>query len=119
MKNRNGFTLIELIATIGIMLLIGIVIANNMTGLLSKNQDEEYNEYVKQIEESACTYVELKKPECKYSGCNVTLKELIESGYIAEDLKNPKTKKAVKDEKEKEVKVSWNSESVKECKMKE
>ena len=36
MKNNKGFTLIELIATIGIMILIGLVIVNNMTGVLSK-----------------------------------------------------------------------------------
>ncbi len=97
MKDNKGFTLIELIATIGIMLLIGIVIVNNMTGILSKQQAQDYESFKKELEESACVYVETKwssdeRKQCKSSNsCFISVDKLIEEGYIAENLKDPNT----------------------------
>lgn len=124
MKNNKGFTLIELIATIGIMILIGLVIVNNMSGILSKEHDEEYNNFKKKLEDSACIYVETKwdsdyRRSCKTSNhCSVSIGQLIEAGYIEDDLKNPNNKELVKDNGEKyKVKVYWTNDNVKTCEM--
>ena len=61
MRNNKGFKLIEIIVTIGIMALIGIVIATNMTGLLSEQNDEDYENFKRTLENSACIYVEFKR----------------------------------------------------------
>lgn len=118
MKNNKGFTLIEVIATIGIMILVGLVIVNNMSGILSKNQDEEYKNFKKEIEESACMYVEVKKTDCITNrGCEVSIKELIENGYIADNLKDPSTnKKVIENENKYKVNVSW-IDNVKTCRI--
>lgn len=113
MKNNKGFTLIELIATIGIMILIGLVIVNNMTGVLSKKHDEEYNRFRKELEDGACIYVETvftseEKSNCKSHGCTISVDDLIARGYIADDLKDPS-----KDSKSEEALVVKNKEKYK------
>ena len=115
MKNNKGFTIIELIATIGIMVLIGVVIMNNMTGILSKQHDEEYARFKRELEDGACVYVEVaftkeERLACKNSsvGCDVGVDALIKKGYIADDLKDPMTEELVVNNKEKyKVNVRW------------
>ena len=123
MKNNKGFTLIELIATIGIMILVGIVIVNNMSGLLSEQNDTEYNNFKKNLEESACIYVETKwnattRSNCKRNNnCSVSVDDLITQGLIADDLKDPKADALVTSNKNKyKVNVRW-VENVKTCTM--
>lgn len=123
MKNNKGFTLIELIATIGIMILIGLVIVNNMTGILSKQHDEEYNSFKKELEDGACIYVETKwdsskRSNCKTSNnCTVSIDELIKAGFIDENLKNPNNEEEIKNNQDKyKVKVYW-TDNVKICEM--
>lgn len=125
MKNNKGFTMLELIATIGIMALIGIVIANNMTGILSKQNDQEYEEFKKELEDSACTYVETKwdtekRNTCKSNNnCTISIEELVNSGLISDTLKNPNTGEKVIDNQNKYVvSIQW-IENVKTCKVKE
>ena len=120
MKNNKGFTLIELIATIGIMILVGLVIVNNMTGILSKQHDEEYESFKKELEDGACIYVETKldreaRDNCKKNGCTISVDDLIQEGYIDDDLKDPSTGDLVTSNKEKyKVNVSW-VDNVKTC----
>lgn len=124
MKNNNkGFTLIELIATIGIMILIGFVIVNNMSSLFSKQSDENYENFKKELEDSACIYVETKwsaekRNNCKISNnCSVEVEELIEEGLIEDTKKDPNTEELVTNNKEKyKVNVRW-VDNVKTCTM--
>ena len=123
MKNNKGFTLIELIATIGIMILVGIVIVNNMSGLLSEQNDTEYNNFKKNLEESACIYVETKwdtttRSNCKKNNnCSVSVDDLITSGLIDENEKDPNTEELITNNKNKyKVNVRW-VDNVKTCKM--
>lgn len=120
MKNNKGFTLIELIATIGIMILIGIVIVNNMTGILSKQNDQEYESFKKKLEDGACIYVETvfsngERTNCKNHGCTISVDNLIERGYIEDTLKDPSTGELVTSNKNKyKVNVRW-IDNVKTC----
>lgn len=120
--NNNGFTLAELIVTIAIMALIGIVISTNMLGLFSSEEDKEYVAFVSKIEESACMYVETvftesQRSDCRVNSCTISIEQLIQKGYISEDLKDPLTKNKVIDDKSKyEVKVFWKN-NVKTCEI--
>lgn len=120
MKNNKGFTLIELIATIGIMLLIGLVIINNMSGILSKQQDQEYESFKKKLEDGACIYVELDqelRDKCKTNGCTIAVQDLIENGYIEDNLKDPSTGKLIiSNPGNYEVNVRWDN-YIKTCTM--
>ncbi len=121
MKNNKGFTLIELIVTIGIMILIGLVIVNNMTGLFSNQEDKNYEEFVSQLQEAACLYVETSefkndRAACKANGCNIKIQNLIEKGYIKDTLENPKTGEIVNGNQT--VHVYWK-DNVKTCEFSE
>lgn len=118
MKNKKGFTLIELIVTIGIMILVGIVIVTNMSGILSKQNDEEYESFKKNLQDSACIYVETKwannkRTTCKsQNNCSVTINELINSGLIEDNLKDPSTGEVIN--KNRTISVRWVN-NVKTC----
>jgi len=132
--NNKGLTMIELIVTIGLITLIGIVISTNMLGILSNEEDNEYDRFVKEIEESACMYIETAYDSMNtyanarlacmksqtynsinklVSGCNVSINELIESGYLDEDLIDPSTGSVI--DSTKKVIISWDDERVKHC----
>jgi len=109
MKNK-GFTLIELIITIALMALVGIVISTNMVGLFSNEEDTEYENFIKEIEDAACVYIETTgtKTTCRQNnGCKVTTNELISKGYIDEDLKDPTTNELVKGNDNYSVNITW------------
>ncbi len=111
--NKKGFTLIELIATIGIMVLIGVIIISNMSGLFSKQNDADYEAFKKKLEDSACIYVETKfsstqRSNCKSHGCTISVDNLITNGYIEDNLKDPSTGELVTKNKNKyKVNVRW------------
>ena len=58
--SKNGFTLVELLITIGLLSLLGVLIANNMVGIQSKQLQSNYENYKKQIANAACQYIESK-----------------------------------------------------------
>lgn len=95
---KNGFTLIELIVTIGLMVLMGILIASNLSSVFSHQEDENFNEFKGRLEDAACIYIDLSDPEikakkssCKQSACYVNTYTLILNGLLDEDEKNPNT----------------------------
>ena len=125
---KKGFTLIELIITIGVMVLVGLVIVTNMTGLFSKNEDQDYENFRKKIENAACIYAEKdvwkeNKNKCKNhtsgANCVITITTLIKAGLIEESLKDPNTGNYVKDNSKYDVTVSWASDGEKKCTLKE
>lgn len=119
---KNGFTLLELIVTISLVAVVGVVISANVLGMFSDQEDQDYEEFVKKIEESACMYVETsfdstKRSNCKRNGCMVTIDDIISKGYIADDLVDPSTGEKVINNKNKyKVNVTWPND-VKTCKM--
>lgn len=119
--NKKGFTLIELIITIGLMLMVGIVISTNMLGLFSHQEENDYEDFVKKIEESACVYVETvmsssERTSCKQNSCIISIDKLINSGYVDENLVDPSTGESVKNNSKYSVNVSWVNNK-KTCKI--
>ena len=127
--NNKGLTMIELIVTIGLITLIGIVISTNMLGILSNEEDNEYESFVREIEEAACMYIETANDStgtylnariaCMNSynnsgvrGCNVSINKLVEAGYLEDDLVDPSTGELI--EGTKSVIISWEDD-VKHC----
>lgn len=103
---KKGFTLIELIITIGLIALFGIVIVNNLTGIFSKQQDSQYETFKKTLENAACAYLDLtngktKKNICQSSGSvTVPISTLLGEGLIEEgDLINPQNKAQISSSK--------------------
>ncbi len=56
-KNSNGFTLIELIVTITIMGIIGLMVYPNLTSVIRENEEKKLETYKDSIENAAKIYV--------------------------------------------------------------
>lgn len=93
MKNKKGFTLVELIATILLITLSSTVIVLNLQGSTSKEDNSLSAKNDNQIVEAACNLIDslnafdiagITRDECKNSvdGCNITLQTLIANGLI-------------------------------------
>lgn len=114
---RNGFTLIELIAAIAIMVVISVIVTVNLSNISKNNETKRYNEFKQQVADAACVYIDLSqnrtiKSSC-YSNCIVNVGTLVTEGLITSDLINPKTEEAI--DQTLNVSVTWNNEGVKTC----
>lgn len=99
---KNGFTLIELIVTIGLLCLLGTVIVTNLSSNLSNQQDSTYREFKRTLEDAACVFIDMNvgsaiRNTCKTTGtCKVSMKNLLENGYIEENnLINPRNEQMI------------------------
>ena len=101
MKNKKGFTLVEIIAVIALIaVIVGIFIVN----LVGKNDPKENNkDTVKQILSAADAYVSANKSEIEklYEGYNfvdITIGDLRSNGLLSEDITNKETNEKYKDD---------------------
>ena len=141
-NKKNGFTLVELIATIALIAIVATIILFNLVGIKG-NEDNRYAErFKKDVEEAACSYINRKentkmreaclagnrnneiKDECNkitFNGnqCEISVKDLADPciGLIDSDRTNPSTNKVVTAITDK-VKITWevkNSYKVQKC----
>ena len=87
MRNKKGFTLIELVAVIIIMGLIMLMVFPSLSRLMASNDKRKYDEYYKLIEGAANKYSRDRNDDLggtKGSGCidDVTLEDLEREGLI-------------------------------------
>lgn len=103
---KKGFTLIEVIVTIGLLVLVGVLIASNMSAVFSNQEEKNMEDFKKNLEEAACVYIDLsdlgikeEKNKCKSNtnGCLINTNVLINKGLLDEEYKNPQTGKSLKD----------------------
>ena len=66
---KNGFTLVELIATLLLMSLLATVILINMVGVKEDQDQKSIETFHKQVEEAACTYIDLKEQVALRESC--------------------------------------------------
>lgn len=93
---RNGFTLVEVLAVIIILGIIGVIIMPAVTGSINDSKDELYDMQVSNIVEAGKTWSAdnlNSLPTTVGDVKKVSLKELQEDGYIDENITNPKTNK--------------------------
>lgn len=98
LKNKKGFTLVELMATLGILVLMGTIIGVNIVSILRSTEDLNKNNAKELIEEAACVFVDsslaTKKSEFSYTGTysigqrsgSVYVSDLIKCGLIPDSL---------------------------------
>lgn len=85
--NKKGFTLVELMATIGLLAIMSLVIGVNITSILKSTKQREENFNKEQIEKAACVYY--SSEELNPSGSKeIFVKNLIESGLLDETYRN-------------------------------
>ena len=105
MKNKNGFTMIELLAVLGILALLTIVIVPNVSSLRKKTLQQTYDNRVNQVKIAAKEWgsdnlisvpPSVSKEYTDQSTCDVdcvcvTIQELITEGYLAGNKNEKKT----------------------------
>lgn len=110
--NKKGFTLIEVLVSIGLLALLGTIIVVSLNKMFKDNNEKNYNEFVDKVKSAGMLYVnntvDIINDLNKSSYRLIEINELINNGYINENLVNPNTgEKIGKNEK---VKVSYNSD---------
>ena len=95
MKKKNGFTLIEIMGAISIIVLLAIIAVPIIEKNVKKGKEQASEIQIKNIELAAQNWVSDNKAElANYFTSNtvkkITLKELIDNGYIENDtIKDP------------------------------
>ncbi len=93
MKNKKGFTIVELLGVIVILTIITLIAIPSTSHLLKKSNESYINFTYENIKSAATEYVMDKNysldPEYTYE---IRLKDLIDESYI-DPIKNPETKK--------------------------
>ena len=121
---KNGFTMIELLIIIGLLGIIGLMMAINMSGILGSERESGYDNFQKTVETAACAYIDkqanvtLRNQFKNNGGGNVYLRDLISEGLIDEDLVDVSTDKTALEEKDQiYVLIKW-VDMVKTCTFK-
>ena len=99
-SRKKGFTLVELIATIVLIAVIGAIIIFNVTNISSTNRDSEYERFVAAVKSAAQVYADQNPDVFDSLYVNkafvyITVGDLIEEGLLDENLKNPYTEKRI------------------------
>ena len=133
--NNKGFTLIEIIAVIGLLALVATMVGSSLISMNQKQNQKNYDNYKETIANAGCLYFEGKKnkmyssyadavtdnPERKVERsycidsrhtCYISVGTLIDNGFIAEDMIDPTTQVRVKRD---EVAVVQYSKGRKTC----
>ena len=112
MRNKKGFTLVEVLVSIGLLALLGSVIAISLNRVFKDNNIKNYNEYVEKIKSSAMLFVNNTVDIINDLNDNsfkiITIGDLIDNGYVNDTLVNPNTDEKVG--KEEKIQVSYDSD---------
>ena len=111
---KNGYTLVELIVTIGLIATAATVILVNMVGLRSDQDIDNSKKFEQAIESAACTYIDMSEQsiqelrnKCKNNynetDCTISLEVLVNDtvALVDPDFKDPQTNCTVDQEKDK------------------
>ncbi len=99
--NQKGLTMIELLAVIVILSAVALMIVPNAISSISRSNERLLETQIDDIKSAAKNWAidKIDKDGCVAETCNnsgqdsgaVTLRQLQDGGYIADDLSNPKT----------------------------
>lgn len=111
-QKQKGFTLVEMVIIIVVLVAAAGLFAVNSTGILNRNRKSEKNNIETIITSAANAYV-TSNPESVqdlYNGIgwvDIKLSELKEQGYISDDLKDPETGEPISNDRF--VRIEFNN----------
>ncbi len=114
MRNKKGFTLVEIIVVIAILVVIAGIFSVNMIKSLNKNKEEENVNIVAQIKSAADAYVSANPEEVDslyngYGYVDIPVGNLRDAGLLDEDLKDAETGVKISDDEIVRVKLEKGS----------
>lgn len=93
--NNKGFTLIELIAIIGLLAIIILISVPNFTNQIEWSKKNNYDNFISDLCLAAESYVNHSDQESNFKNAgdtiSINIEDLKSNGYIKSNLKNPKT----------------------------
>lgn len=101
MKNKKGFTLVELIALLGIIAIMLLLVGPSLVNQVETTRKNNYDNFVSDLCLAAESYLNHSDvsgaSDLKNSGdtINISALDLISSGYVKSNLKNPNTDKTL------------------------
>ena len=110
--NKRGFTLVEVLVSIALLAIIGVALGISLNKSFKSSSETNYNEFIEKVKSSAMLYVnntsevinDLNEDSYKI----IKVKDLIDNGYVEDNMKNPNTGDKINPEDK--VKVSYNSD---------
>ena len=112
MKNKKGFTLIELVIAIGLLSLFAITIGISLNRTLKSQKLKEQQEFVEKIKSAANLYAtnnsNIVNNLSKEKGfVTITIEDLTNGGYLSENTIDPSTNEKV--DKSQKIKISYDA----------
>ena len=100
MREKNGFTLVELLVTIAMLAVVGSIIIYNTINLTNDTKDLQYERLVDNIKDATRTYVSLYPQDFSdlyniRAFTYITVGQLIDASLIDDELENPYTKQPI------------------------
>lgn len=99
---KNGFTLVEMIGVVTILAVIMLISAIPITKVLKDMDEKSFNSQLEQVVQAARLWGQdypERLPANEIDITFVTMQELQNSGYLEDEIKNPKTKEPFKNMK--------------------
>ena len=90
---EKGFTLIELMAVVAILVVLSLIVVPIVDKHIKKSKDEMYNIQIENIRMAGEMFFSdniLSRPGMG-DYCSISMEQLASNGYIAENIVNPKT----------------------------
>ena len=85
LKDKRGFTIIELVATIAILIIIMAIAMPSITSLLGRTEEKISKEKEKAFISAARDYVSDNYNNINNSPCNIALSDLNSLGYLSDN----------------------------------
>ncbi len=112
--NRRGFTLIEVILVLVIIVMLSLILIPNVMLFVGKNDKDMCNKMKDNFISAAKMYVSENKYELGFSCSNnsksISLQTLIDAGKLTSPIENPVTKEKV-DASKIDVKVTFDCDT--------
>ena len=111
--NKKGFTIVELIAVIALLAVIGTIFGANMIKMLANNKELEITTFTETITSATDAYVgaypdAIKELSSTTSVC-IKISDIQNKGFLDKKLKDPSTGELISDKK---VKVTKDAKGV-------
>ena len=82
MKNNRGFTLVELIAVVAILLVLGFMVTPKVLDIIDENRIKAYKEIEKRLEEAAAKYLVENYVSSSIENITITKEQLIKENIL-------------------------------------